>query len=324
MANQPQALTQIVNQFGPHLSNMTGPAMDSGLEPDRLVKTHCCFCGQQCGIQLKVKDDRVVGFEPWEDFPFNRGMLCPKGVKRYLQGGHPDRLLTALRRDPSAPGGFAPEGYDAAVKRVAQEIERSGFGDRLGAGVVLTGGGASLDGVAELASATFPGPVRVGLPGTGMSGLADTLRRPKFAAATGLVLYGARREVAEGVGGRGGGGACERRDGAVQVVEGLLPLDAHELVEAGEGGETAGKARRHDGSVDGDDAHLRGGRPGASGDVADGLVAPGGAVDGEKDFHCGPFRNGARTGGAVISFSRCCGWRRACDRSSRRPCRGAP
>ena len=43
----------------------------------------------------------MIGFEPWEDFPFNRGMLCPKGVKRYLQGSHPDRLLTALRRDPT-------------------------------------------------------------------------------------------------------------------------------------------------------------------------------------------------------------------------------
>ncbi len=53
---------------------------------DKLVKTHCCFCGQQCGIQLKVRDNRVIGFEPWEDFPFNQGMLCPKGVKRYLQG----------------------------------------------------------------------------------------------------------------------------------------------------------------------------------------------------------------------------------------------
>jgi hypothetical protein len=34
---------------------------------------------QQCGIQLKVRDNEVIGFEPWEDFPFNRGMLCPKG-----------------------------------------------------------------------------------------------------------------------------------------------------------------------------------------------------------------------------------------------------
>ena len=56
------------------------------------MATHCCFCGQQCGINLKVKDNLVIGFEPRYDFPFNKGMLCPKGVKRYLQGGHPDRL----------------------------------------------------------------------------------------------------------------------------------------------------------------------------------------------------------------------------------------
>jgi assimilatory nitrate reductase catalytic subunit len=43
---------------------------------DRMVQTHCCFCGQQCGIQLKVRGNQVVGFEPWEEFPFNRGMLC--------------------------------------------------------------------------------------------------------------------------------------------------------------------------------------------------------------------------------------------------------
>lgn len=139
MANQPRALTQVVDVFGPHLSDMAGPSLDSGLEPDRLVKTHCCFCGQQCGIQLKVKDDRVIGFEPWEDFPFNRGMLCPKGVKRYLQGGHPDRLLTALKRDESAPGGFVPEAYDAAVKQVAGAIERIQREHGADAFAVLTG-----------------------------------------------------------------------------------------------------------------------------------------------------------------------------------------
>jgi assimilatory nitrate reductase catalytic subunit len=30
-----------------------------------MVKTHCCFCGQQCGIQLLAKDNEVIGFEPW-------------------------------------------------------------------------------------------------------------------------------------------------------------------------------------------------------------------------------------------------------------------
>ena len=114
----------MIQRFGPHLSSMSGVRLSTSVEPERLVKTHCCFCGQQCGIQLKVRGNEVIGFEPWEDFPFNRGMLCPKGVKRYLQGSHPDRLLTALRRDPAAPGGFSAMPYDEAIRRVASEIAR--------------------------------------------------------------------------------------------------------------------------------------------------------------------------------------------------------
>ena len=107
MATIPVSELKIIRQFGPHLATMTGQRLSTHAEPDKLVKTHCCFCGQQCGIQLKVLDNEVIGFEPWEDFPFNRGMLCPKGVKRYLQGSHPDRLTTALRRDTSSPSGFS-------------------------------------------------------------------------------------------------------------------------------------------------------------------------------------------------------------------------
>ena len=103
---------------------MTGARLSTSVDPERLVKTHCCFCGQQCGIQLKVLDNQVIGFEPWEDFPFNRGMLCPKGVKRYLQGSHPDRLTTALRRDPSSESGFSPMPYEQAIAHTAAEIKR--------------------------------------------------------------------------------------------------------------------------------------------------------------------------------------------------------
>src|SRR6186997_583568 len=124
LAEIPVDPLRIIARFGPHLSSMTGVRLSTSVEPERLVKTHCCFCGQQCGIQLKVRDNQVIGFEPWEDFPFNRGMLCPKGVKRYLQGSHPDRLTTALQRDPSAAGGFSPLGYDAAIARVAKEVAR--------------------------------------------------------------------------------------------------------------------------------------------------------------------------------------------------------
>jgi len=132
----------ITNRFGPHLSEMTAARLSTSVEPERLVKTHCCFCGQQCGIQLKVRDNEVIGFEPWEEFPFNRGMLCPKGVKRYLQGSHPDRLLTALQRDPSADGGFAPIAYADGIARAAAEIQR--LQSAYGAGSIGVLGGASL------------------------------------------------------------------------------------------------------------------------------------------------------------------------------------
>ncbi|HSI32461.1 MAG TPA: hypothetical protein VK986_02635, partial [Tepidisphaeraceae bacterium] len=75
MATRPVSELDVIRQFGPHLARMSGDRLSTTAEPDRLVKTHCCFCGQQCGIQLKVKDNAVIGFEPWDDFPFNRGML---------------------------------------------------------------------------------------------------------------------------------------------------------------------------------------------------------------------------------------------------------
>ncbi|HVZ24211.1 MAG TPA: molybdopterin oxidoreductase family protein [Vicinamibacterales bacterium] len=139
MATIPVDDLKVTRQFGPHLAFMAGERRSTSVDPDRLVKTHCCFCGQQCGIQLKVRGNEVIGFEPWEEFPFNTGMLCPKGVKRYLQGSHPDRLLTALRRDPSAAGGFSPIPYADAIAGVAREIERLQTAHGAGAIGVLSG-----------------------------------------------------------------------------------------------------------------------------------------------------------------------------------------
>ena len=48
---------------------------------------------------LLVKHNQVIGYEPWYEFPFNKGKLCPKGVKRYLQGSHPDRSVVSIAPD---------------------------------------------------------------------------------------------------------------------------------------------------------------------------------------------------------------------------------
>ncbi len=142
MATLPADPLKIIEAFGPHRADMAGVRLSTSANPERLVKTHCCFCGQQCGIQLKVKDNEVIGFEPWEEFPFNHGMLCPKGVKRYLQGAHPDRLTSALRRDTSSTSGFSTMPYGDAVARVASEIGR--IQSTYGPGAMAVLSGASL------------------------------------------------------------------------------------------------------------------------------------------------------------------------------------
>ncbi|MEO8624612.1 MAG: molybdopterin-dependent oxidoreductase, partial [bacterium] len=115
---------ETIHAYGPHTAYARDVRVESGVEPDRYVKTHCCFCGQQCGMQLKVKDNTIIGIEPWYEFPFNGGMLCPKGVKRYLQQDHPDRLLTALEAAPDTTGRFRPLAYDEAIRRTAEAIDR--------------------------------------------------------------------------------------------------------------------------------------------------------------------------------------------------------
>jgi assimilatory nitrate reductase catalytic subunit len=121
MAHLPLSEEQLIERYGPHLQYEPPGGWQAGGTANRLVKTHCCFCGVQCGIQLKVRDEKVVGFEPWEEFPVNQGKLCPKGVKRYLQNNHPDRLHAPLIRTDT---GFREAGWDEALTQVVDNIRR--------------------------------------------------------------------------------------------------------------------------------------------------------------------------------------------------------
>ena len=141
MAKVPVSEETLKEQFGPHLNYVPpGGWKDESVHPaEKLVKTHCCFCGQQCGIQLKVRENHVIGFEPWEEFPFNRGMLCPKGVKRYMQGSHPDRLLSPLMRSDQ---GFRPANWEEALDFTATRMRE--IQNKYGKDAVAVYGGASL------------------------------------------------------------------------------------------------------------------------------------------------------------------------------------
>ena len=141
MAKLPASVDELTDRYGPHKNYVPvgGWQDESRNPPEKLVKTHCCFCGQQCGIQLKVRENRVIGFEPWEDFPFNNGMLCPKGVKRYLQGNHPDRLLDPLMRTQT---GFRTATWDEALDFTVRRLRE--IQEKHGRDAVAVYGGASL------------------------------------------------------------------------------------------------------------------------------------------------------------------------------------
>jgi len=75
---------------------------------------------------------------------------------------------------------------------LAQFIENSGLKNQLGAGIVLTGGFSKMEGIRELAIATFGSvPVRLARP-IEMDGLFDNLRSAEFSSAIGLVMYSAK------------------------------------------------------------------------------------------------------------------------------------
>ena len=99
---------------------------------------------------------------------------------------------------------------DEILGLVARELENAGDAGKLGAGAVLTGGGAALTGAVDVAQHVFSMPVRVGTPGDGLAGLADSVRRPQFATATGLVRFGAGVVVEQGLGSSFGQGVAGR------------------------------------------------------------------------------------------------------------------
>jgi cell division protein FtsA len=74
---------------------------------------------------------------------------------------------------------------------LAQFIENSGLKEQIGAGVVLTGGFSKMQGIRDLAMATFGNlPVRLARPKE-MDGLFDNLRDAEYSTAVGLVIYSA-------------------------------------------------------------------------------------------------------------------------------------
>ena len=91
-------------------------------------KAPCRYCGTGCGVEVGVRDGKVLAVRGDEASPVNSGLLCVKGyhLPGMLYGE--DRLTQPLRK--TADGGFEPISWDEALdlvaERYAQALERQG------------------------------------------------------------------------------------------------------------------------------------------------------------------------------------------------------
>lgn len=74
------------------------------------------------------------------------------------------------------------------LEMVYIDVRRAGFDEMLAAGIVLSGGTAALEGIAELSEMVLHMPVRIGMP-RGIDGLSDSLNSPAYGTSVGLLRW---------------------------------------------------------------------------------------------------------------------------------------
>jgi len=96
--------------------------LDAGVEAsdvDRWVQSACVLCSYGCGVDIAVKDDRIVGVRGRADDHVNHGRLGPKGLYGWQANNAHDRLTTPLiRRD----GGLVETDWETAMSAI---VDRS-------------------------------------------------------------------------------------------------------------------------------------------------------------------------------------------------------
>ena len=66
---------------------------------DRWVQSACVLCSNGCGMDIAVKDGRMVGVRGRAEDRVNHGRLGPKGLFGWQANHAPDRLTRPLVRE---------------------------------------------------------------------------------------------------------------------------------------------------------------------------------------------------------------------------------
>ncbi|SBS30057.1 Cell division protein FtsA [Marinomonas spartinae] len=100
-----------------------------------------------------------------------------------------DRQPRTISRDALAE--VVEARYEEIYSLVQDELRRSGYAERIPAGIVITGGTSLMEGAAELAEKVFDMPVRLSVPDC-IKGMSDIVDNPIYSTSVGLLAYGSK------------------------------------------------------------------------------------------------------------------------------------
>lgn len=86
----------------------------------KIVPTTCPYCGTGCGLNLVVRDGKVVNVAAWQRHPVNEGKLCPKGRYAHEFIHREDRLKKPLIKKN---GKFVEATWDEAYKLIIEKFK---------------------------------------------------------------------------------------------------------------------------------------------------------------------------------------------------------
>ncbi len=85
------------------------------------INSTCGYCSVGCGMQLGVRDGKVVSVRGNPDHPVNSGKLCPKGLAEHYAIDAEDRAkYPLLRKD----GEFTRIGWDEAIDTLVERFRQ--------------------------------------------------------------------------------------------------------------------------------------------------------------------------------------------------------
>jgi ferredoxin-nitrate reductase len=85
-------------------------------KPDEWVRSCCVLCSNGCGLDIGVRNGKIVGVRGLKTDRVNRGRLGPKGLHGWQANSSPDRLTKPLVRDG---GELREAAWDEAMSLVA-------------------------------------------------------------------------------------------------------------------------------------------------------------------------------------------------------------